>query len=133
MNASPQFDQLLYPLFEKYLAAEPNLEVIALATSDGFSVCSANKFTVDFEPDKMAAAASTLHSVSNAVSKQILNKTFDMTFIETKAGNVAFVALELAGKDYVLSMSASELMNIASFRLNIRRLGQDISDLAVNL
>lgn len=133
MNASPQFDQLLYPLFEKYLAGEPNLEVIALATSDGFSVCSANKTTVDFEPDKMAAAASTLHSVSNAVSKQILNKTFDMTFIETEAGNVAFVALEIAGKDYVLSMSASELMNIASFRLTLRRLGQDISDLAVNL
>ena len=82
-----------------------------------------------FDVETMAAAASTLYSVSNAVTKQILSKSFKITFIESEQGNVAFVALQLNDKDFVLSMSAKSAMNIASLRLLINRLAVEIGDL----
>ena len=114
------------PLFSQYLANPADIELVSLATTDGFPVLCMNNGFNEFEEDKLAAAASTLYSVSGAVSRQILGKTFDVSFIETQAGNIAFVALSIAGKDYVLAMSAGESVNIASLRLFIKRLAQEL-------
>ena len=70
--------------------------------------------------------SSTLFSVSNAVSRQILKKSFKVTFIEAEEGNIAFVSLSLDNDDFVLAMSAGEQVNIASLRMLINRLAKEI-------
>lgn len=116
----------LQPLFASYAKNEA-IEVIALATADGFPVYSINQGAENFAEDTLSAAASTLHSVSNAVTQQILSKRFKITFIESEQGSVAFVALTLSDRDYVLVMSARQSLNIASLRLLINRLANEIS------
>ncbi len=129
MPTKDKLIESIKPLFKSYLDSHSGMEVIALATTDGFPVFNLmgeNKF---FEADKMAAASSTLYSVSNAVSQQILDKRFKITFIETEQGNIAFVALEILKKDFVLSISAKQSLNIASLRMLINRLAKEICEL----
>lgn len=125
MSSDADLRSRLQPLFARY-AENDAIEVIALATTDGFPVYSINQGAEHFAEDTLSAAASTLHSVSNAVTRQILGKGFKITFIEAEQGNVAFVALTLAGRDYVLVMSARESLNIASLRLLINRLAKEM-------
>lgn len=110
------------PLAQSYLQGEPSIELITLATSDGFAVANNSRGAIPFEEDKLAAATSTLYSVSSAVSRQILGKQFSTAFIETQSGNIAFVALTLFKRDFVMAISANEAMNIASLRLKLKQL-----------
>ena len=114
------------PLFDDYMKSNQGLEVISLATTDGFPLLDTKKGNNEFETDKLAAASSTLFSVSNAVSRQILNKSFKVTFIEAEEGNIAFVSLSLDNDDFVLAMSAGEQVNIASLRMLINRLAKEV-------
>lgn len=125
MSSDADFRNRLQFLFSCY-AENDAIEVIALVTTDGFPVFSINQGAENFAEDTLSAAASALHSVSNAVARQILGKRFKITFIESEQGNVAFIALTLAGHDYVLVMSARHSLNIASLRLLINRLANEI-------
>ncbi len=131
MDNDSIFLQELARLFNNYAQRDDAIEVISLATADGFPVYSFIKSKHEFELDTMAAAASTLHSVSKAVAHQILSKAFKSTFIEADQGNVCFVAVDLNGKDYVLAMSADQSMNIASLRLLINGLANQIKQPSV--
>lgn len=123
------FANVLLELFQKFSNREAAIDVIALATSDGFAVQSLLQRQHEFEPDTMAAAASTLYSVSNAVSRQILSKEYKSTFIEAKDGNVCFVSFEYSDTDYVLAMSADSSMNIAQLRMCINGLAEEIKNI----
>lgn len=129
MSANKKLSGKLIGLFNEYSSNNDAIEIISLATTDGFPVHHFSRLSEGFDVETMAAAASTLYSVSNAVTKQILSKSFKITFIESEQGNVAFVALQLNDKDFVLSMSAKSAMNIASLRLLINRLAVEIGDL----
>ena len=129
MSDNKKLSEQLIGLFDEYSSNNDAIEIISLATTDGFPVHHFSRLSEGFDVETMAAAASTLYSVSNAVTKQILSKSFKITFIESEQGNVAFVALQLNDKDFVLSMSAKGAMNIASLRLLINRLAVEIGDL----
>ncbi|UTA47958.1 roadblock/LC7 domain-containing protein [Simiduia sp. 21SJ11W-1] len=118
-------------LFNSY-GENDALEVISLATTDGFPIYTHKQIARTIEEDTLSAAASTLHSVSNAVAQQILGKSFRVTFIEAEQGNVAIVDLTIASQNCVLVMSASEALNIASLRLLITRLANEIQTAALN-
>lgn len=115
-------------IFNNYLQKYAEIEMICLSTSDGFHICSASVPTVSFDPDTMAAASSTLFSVSGAVSQQILNKSFRVTFIESEQGNVAFVVLHIAEFDFVMAMSANSQMNIGQLRVFIHRVSEELTN-----
>ncbi|MDO6747005.1 roadblock/LC7 domain-containing protein [Gilvimarinus sp. 1_MG-2023] len=129
MSFNPALLIPLQILFESYAQNEA-LEVISLATTDGFPVHTFTSTNHGLEEDSLSAAASTLHSVSNAVSQQILRKNFKVAFIEAQQGNVAFVDLSIDGSSYVLVMSANETLNIASLRLLITRLAAEVVKLS---
>ncbi|MCP8899013.1 roadblock/LC7 domain-containing protein [Gilvimarinus xylanilyticus] len=129
MSFNPEHSEQLSRLMNRY-AENDAIEVISLATTDGFPVQTFNRANHSIEQDSLAAAASTLHSVSNAVTRQILAKRFKVTFIEAEQGNVAFVDLELEGDNYVLVMSATQTLNIASLRLLITRMAKEIHQLS---
>jgi predicted regulator of Ras-like GTPase activity (Roadblock/LC7/MglB family) len=116
----------LTPLFREYSEENDAIELISLVTADGFPVMTLSPLMNQVEEDKLAAAASTLHSVSNAVAKQILQKQFQVSFIESEQGNIAFVSLSLEERDYVLAMSSNRTMNIATLRMLINRLAKEI-------
>jgi predicted regulator of Ras-like GTPase activity (Roadblock/LC7/MglB family) len=121
---------IISPLFDSYLKSNDGFEVICLATTDGFPVHHVMADGNTFEADKMAAASSTLYSVSNAVTQQILDKQFKITFIEAEEGNIAFVSLDIDDKNFVLAMSARQSINIASHRMLINRLAKEITEIA---
>lgn len=129
MSVKSMLSAALQTRFAEYSESYPDIEVISLATADGFPVHCFARRTGEFADDTLAAAASTLYSVSNAVAQQILSKAFKITFIESEQGNVAFVALQLASHEYVLVMSAKQSMNIANLRLLINRLAGEIEKL----
>lgn len=120
--------QVSQEIFQSYMSEYDALEMICLSTTDGFPVYNHSSQNLKFDVDTMAAASSTLYSVSNAVSRQILAKHFSITFIESENGNIGFVSLSLADKDYVLSMSASDAMNIGKLRVLINRLSEDLKN-----
>lgn len=126
MPVNTKLAQLCTHIFDAYLEKYDAIEMISLATSDGFPVINRTTHNLSIESDTMAAASSTLFSVSNAISKQILRKEFKVTFIESGSGNIAFIALSLQGMDYVLAMSAAESMNIGQLRVFIHRINNDI-------
>ena len=126
-NVADTLEQELGLLFLSYMDIEPAIELVTLSTTDGFPVCTRGKTTVNYEPDKISAAASTLYSVSNAVAKQILKSEFETAFVETNRGNMAFVSLSVFKGDYVLALSANEAINIAKLRLRIKNLAVEIS------
>lgn len=129
MNSKEQLKPLLAPMFSSYVQENMDIEMILLATTDGFPILHLINEDKIFEADKMSAASSTLYSVSNAVTKQILNKRFQIAFIETEEGNVAFVSIPLDDRDFVLAMSAKAALNIASLRMFINRLSKEICEL----
>lgn len=113
-------------LFEQFSESEAAIEVMSLSTADGFPIQSYSRGQHTFESDTLAAAASTLFSVSNAVAHQILSKQYKSTFIEADKGNIFFISLKLGDKDFVLAVCASESVNIASLRLFTNRLASAI-------
>ena len=119
----------LQEIIDLFLKENSNLEIIAISTGDGFPVALSTKEENEIEPDKMAAAASTLYSVSNAVSMQLLSRRFEATIIESNNGNIAFVALEFLDNDFVMAMSANAQLNLASLRILIKRLTVEIKKL----
>ena len=121
-------DGKIAPLFDQYFTNFSGIELISLATTDGFNVYCKKLDTYSFETDKLSAASSTLYSVCDAVTRQILGKKFEVTFIETGAGNVVCIALSTSSGDYVLTMSGSKEMNIASLRLAIKRLAEEVKN-----
>lgn len=127
MNSiSNTLEQDLNVLFSSYMDIEVAIELIALSTTDGFPVCARSRDMNNYESDKIAAAASTLYSVSNAVSKQILKSNFETAFVETNRGNMAFVSLSNSKGEYVLAISASGAINIAKLRLRIKNLAVEL-------
>lgn len=126
-NVASTLEQELNVLFSSYMDIEAAIELIALSTTDGFPVCARARDMRNYESDKIAAAASTLYSVSNAVAKQILTSEFETAFVETSRGNMAFVSLSNSKGDYVLAVSANGAINIAKLRLRIKNLAVELS------
>ena len=131
MDEKTIFANALYEIFQKFSNNDSSIDVIALATSDGFAVQSFLRNDHGFEADTMAAAASTLYSVSNAVAQQLLAKKYKSTFIEANEGNVCFVAFDYQSKDYVLAMSADSTMNIAQLRMSTNNLAEEIKNICI--
>lgn len=115
--------------FNDYMGNYDSIDVISIATTDGFPVYTKCVETLEFDFDALAAASSTLYSVSNAVSKQILNKEFSITFIEAEQGNVGFVSLSFSERDFVLAMSTNDSMNIGQLRVLINRLAIELESM----
>lgn len=113
-------------VFAECMEKNNDIEVICLATTDGFPVYAKTNLMLNFDIDKMAAASSTLYSVGNAVSKQILSKSFKITYIEAEQGNIGFISLSVNDRDFVLSMSANESMNVGQLRVYINRIAKDL-------
>ncbi len=128
MKACEYLKENFKPIGNAYIKKNPDIEIISLTTVDGFSVCHILNGAASIEEDKLAATTSTLYAVANAVSNQILGKGFNINFIETEAGNFALVGLKLSTTEFVLTLSTGKQMNIASVRLIIKRLSQEITD-----
>jgi len=124
--SNPQIKPVVEPLFADYLQRYEGCELLCLATTDGFPVVSQMLPNMHLEADAMAAASSTLFSVSNAISRQMLERPFKVAFVESDRGNVAFVALTAVNLDLVLTMSANDQMNIGQLRTLIGRLANEV-------
>ncbi|WP_221801348.1 roadblock/LC7 domain-containing protein [Oceanobacter mangrovi] len=126
MDMSERIKLVGQQIFQSCIDSYEAIECICLSTTDGFPVLSLKKASLNFEADAMAAASSTLYSVSNAVSRQMLARPFRMSFIESAQGNVMFVAMSVANKEFVLTVSGSDAMNIGQLRAIVNRMVTDV-------
>lgn len=113
-------------IFSMYRGKYDAIDMVCLSTADGFPVISVAADGLTFEKDTMSAASSTLYSVSDAISRQILMKPFRIAFIESEMGNIAFVSIEFGEHDFVLAMSANDSMNIGQLRVLIHRICDEL-------
>ncbi len=110
-----------------------NREVIlvSLSTADGFYIKSFGSKVLNGEADKLAAMSSTISSLSDSSAKQILQNQFDMTIIESDAGNMLFVRTNYLGLPCVLTVAAQSKMALATDRYKTKILAQNISNILI--
>lgn len=106
-----------------------DIKLIALCTADGFSIHQASK---EFEntPDKISAITSTLSSVSDSISREIMSAPFSINCIESDHGNCVSVYTQYRGKNVVLTVSADAAMSLGELRVRTKKLAHKISELA---
>lgn len=125
----PENEPRLALLFDECVSRYADIELICLATTDGFPVRLYSVAELSVQPDTISAASGTLFSVSNAISQQIMQHPFRVSFIESDGANIAFVSIYGKAADYVLCMSAKDSMNIAMLRITINKLAAEIAKL----
>lgn len=114
---------------KSYFNENQDLRLVSLCTTDGFPVVSVSKHGLAIQSDKLAAAFSTLFSVSNAVATQVLKLDFDTTIIESDSGNIAVISILVDGVDCVLCMAGGASMNVGTLRLHIKRCSKELMDI----
>lgn len=126
MSVNQQMASVAEGIFSEYVSQYDAIEHINLSTTDGFPVQNVSNQNLHFDVDKMAAASSTLYSVSSAVSKQLLNKAFKITYIEAEQGNIGFISMAVSESEFVLAMSVNSSMNVGQLRVIIHRIASEL-------
>ncbi|WP_018624075.1 roadblock/LC7 domain-containing protein [Kangiella aquimarina] len=97
-------------LFEGLLNKYFDLKMVSLCTSDGFGILHQSRLDDEVELDRVSAITSSLVSLGNASSKQIIGGNLHSTIVETDNGNLLIKKLKLAEKELVLSIVTSKKM-----------------------
>ncbi|RBP51166.1 roadblock/LC7 domain-containing protein [Arenicella xantha] len=104
--------------------------LVSLCTADGFNIRSFASETLSVEADKVSAIASTIGSLSDSASRQIMLVESQTTTIETANGNILFLSCMLVGKPCVLTLAAKSSMQLANARFAVMRLAQALAKIA---
>lgn len=97
-------------LFEGLLSKHFDLQMVSLCTSDGFGILHQSRLDDEVELDRVSAITSSLVSLGNASSKQIIGGNLHSTIVETDSGNLLIKKLKLVEKELVLSIVTSKKM-----------------------
>lgn len=93
-------------MFDKYF----DLKMLSLCSCDGFGLLHKSRLENPVELDKVSAITSSMVSLGNASSKQIIGGALNSTIVETDNGNLLIKRVVLAKKELVLSIVTSKKM-----------------------
>ena len=116
-------------LIDKEFDGNSDMNLIAISTTDGFSIYLRHTEAFEIEIDKLAALSSALCSLGNASAEQLIKDNFQMATVETASGNVLFLRTRLYGLSCVISMVAAVDMSLAEARFVTKRLSDAIAEL----
>lgn len=114
---------------KKLADASNEITLIGLATSDGFKIRTLASKSLNIEPDKLAAMASSMCALSDSSAAQLTKGKFRMTTIETEEGNVLFMNTSYLGKPCVATLAAKEALSLANARFIIQRFVAEVESL----
>ncbi len=99
---------------------------INLSSADGFTYHS---FSTDgqSEDDKLSAVSSSLTSLSNAATSQLMNTELISTVIESADGNMVLLKTRYRGKDAVLCFISGPQLIVGKARYFAKKLAEAIS------
>ncbi|MBD3653862.1 roadblock/LC7 domain-containing protein [Kangiella sp.] len=118
-------NQLFEGLLDKYF----DLKMVSLCTSDGFGVLHKARLDDEVELDRVSAITSSLVSLGNASSKQIIGGNLHSTIVETDSGNLLIKKLKLAEKELVLSIVTSKKMLLGEANYLISQCAKKLTQL----
>jgi len=107
------------------------VDVINLSSVDGFTFYSYSSNKNSTEEDKLSAVSSSLISLSNAATRQLMNTTLVSTVIESTDGNMIILKTRYMGKDAVLCFISGSKLIIGKSRYFAIKLAESISKLSV--
>ena len=111
-----QDKKLLHDLVEELSSDYNEVQIVSVSTSDGFNLSFISKKGT-IEDDKVAAVASTLCSISTAVSEQISNGSLKTITIESDNGrNTLLMKASFFEIDCVACIEATKNMSLAELR-----------------
>lgn len=118
--------ETLAKLFEESVQQAQFVSVINLSSADGFThqTYAANGTT---EEDKLSAVSSSLISLSNAATSQLMNTQLISTVIESTDGNMVLLKTQYRNKDAVLCFISDSHLNVGKTRYYANRLADAIA------
>ncbi len=103
------------------------ISVVSLCTTDGFTIKSFVAQDLNMEADKLAAMSSTLSALSDSCANMLMLDEFNVTIVESNAGNTLFVRTRYLELECVLTVTARIKMSLATARYHTKKLAQTIS------
>ncbi len=118
-------------MFQEIININDDINAVSLCTADGFTIQSVLDGKRTIEEDKLSAVTSSLSSLSNAASQQIINAQLVNTVIETQNGDILIVRTKYSGKQAVLSVITGAKQNLGKARYYAIKLAEAIVNIPV--
>ncbi len=109
--------------------SDRGIVLVSLCTTDGFSIKSFASKELSGEADKLAAMSSTISALSDSSAKQVLANKFDVTIVESEAGNILFVRATYLKLPCVLTVAAKSGLALALARYKTKTLAKKIGSI----
>ncbi len=117
-------------LFKKLIEFN-DIKAVSLSTVDGFTIHAKVQGKYPIEDDKLSAVVSSLSSLSDAASQQIINAQLVNTVIETQNGDILIVKTRYKGKKMVLCIITGAKQNLGKARYYAIKLAEAIVNIPV--
>ncbi|MCX7544841.1 roadblock/LC7 domain-containing protein [Marinicella gelatinilytica] len=120
---------MLERIFKKTAEKIEYLKLINLSTADGFEILTHNLKAEQTASDKLAATVSSLASLSNVASNQLVGDNLVITNIETAKGQMLIVNTHYQAKPCVLCLLTGDKQNIGHARYYALKVAKHISEI----
>lgn len=117
-------------LIKELGAANKEIVLFSLASTDGFNIKTVSVKGLDVESDKLAAMSSSMFALGNSSSEQLMKCESTIITIESENGNYFLVKAEFKGKPCVISMVAKSSMQLAQARFHLKKITQAIAEIS---
>ena len=117
----------LLSVIQEFFERKVDIKFVGLCTVDGFDVCHLSR--TDVLPDKVAAIASSLFTLSDSAAENILHKSIQVSIVETLNGNILFIRTRLLGNDGLLAVAADDELSLAEVRYHSIQLKEKLESL----
>lgn len=107
--------------------SEKDIELISLATTDGFNVGFSSNQKKDIPFDKMAALASSLSALSESTAIQLDGDRYTTTIVESEKRHILLTRASYQKQDCVLTMVTACELPLATARYKVLQLSKRIS------
>jgi predicted regulator of Ras-like GTPase activity (Roadblock/LC7/MglB family) len=119
-------------IFSNFIKQIGFAKAINLSTVDGFTILSHTAANYQIENDKLSAVSSSLISLSNAASKQLINSQLVNTVIETVDGTMIILKTKYKNKLCVLCVITDIELNVGKSRYFSIKLAESIATIPVS-
>lgn len=116
-------------LFKAEFQSKYGLMLVNLSTVDGFLLKQVNQTGEGIEGDKIAAISSSICSMSQSASRELLGSASGITNIESDDGKIIFQHVNLGQKEGVITLCCNKDVSLAEGRFAARRLKEAIEAL----
>lgn len=112
--------------FVSELKNNQQLQLLNLATTDGFRVCQVARQGLNIEGDKIAAVTSSIMAMSNSAARAVFSEDSQTIDIESNFGKIVIETISSSHGQLVITLCCQHDCSLATARFIARRLRQTI-------